>query len=525
VVADKPQTLSRQKRRSNITLHLRFFFTFQPEKGRYSILSLPPKNKDMPMPTTTPQPELDTIWFERYKNINYSIAQWYIALSRRLNACIIFDKYFDPTGKTSTIPFPMLRHAGNGKYNVDKFLQTLNHSPDDRVFQVHAMLQVYYRHNLISADVASRLRKKFSHSDEDYHSLRQKLHAILMVPENKNHGDPLPEEVNSKKHQLHKTEKPKTQAFLDDLFLTMSTIDDAVDELKKVYDDRVVLKRIKEIVTSGEILNISDEELRIIYTDAPYWQDDNTNKLYTSLAAPVSTFTVFNMLQARENEPDEHVHAVAQMLLEGEASFFSRQLKNEMLTECQPEDFNQNSRPVELKILPANSPGYLLHDQLQTFGWGKSEDNDSISSSVITRALCSVDLSRSTEDLIYCFSSWVRQQKALPASPVSRRVLTSDEIKKNITELKTTIKTLSNKTTRVIHRLDDYKYYNLLCYLDYTLLSLICGQHPKIPSRAKSNELYKLITDETQKEKYIRLVRDAMSKEHIEDLWWYAFRN
>lgn len=479
------------------------------------------------MPTTTPQYELDTIWFKRYEDINYSIAQWYIALSRRLRACTIFDSYFHPAGKTSAIPFPMLRHAGNGKYNVDKFFRTLKHSPDDRVFQVHALLQVYYQHNLITADVASRLRKKFSYSDEDYHSLRQKLHAILMVPENKNHGDSdsLSEEVNSKKYQLHKTEKPKTQAFLYDLLLTMGTINTVVDELKIEYSDRVALKRIKEIIASGDILNISDEGLRIIYTDAPYWQDDNTNKLYTSLAAPVSTFTVFNMVQARENEPDEHVQAVAQMLLEGEASFFSKQLKNEMLTECQPEDLNQNSRPVEQKILPANSPGYLLHDQLQTFGWGKSEDNDGISSSTITRALCSVDLSCSTEDLIYCFSSWVRQQKALPASPVSRRVLTSDEIKKNITELKTTIKTLSNKTTRVIHRLDNYKYHNLLCYLDYTLLSLIEGQQPKIPSRAKSNKLYKLITDKTQTEKYISLVRDAMSEESITDLWWYAFRN
>lgn len=483
------------------------------------------------MPTTTPQYELDTIWFKRYEDINYSIAQWYIALSRRLRACTIFDSYFHPTGKTSAIPFPMLRHAGNGKYNVDKFFRTLNHSPDDRVFQVHALLQVYYRHNLISADVASRLRKKFSYSDEDYHSLRQKLHAILVVPENKNRGDSdsLPEEVNSKKYQLHKTEKPKTQAFLDDLLLTIGTINTAVDELKIEYDDRVALKRIKEIIASGEILNIyneTDEELRIIYTDAPFGECGNTNETYTPVASPVSTFTVFDMIRARENEPDEHVQAVAQMLLEGEASFFSKQLKNEMLTECQPEDLNQNSRPVEQKILPANSPGYLLHDQLQTFGWGKSEDNDDVSSSTITRALCSVDLSWSTEDLIYCFSSWVRQQKALPASPVSRRVLTSDEIKKNITILEATTDILSKKADQVIQRLERYKYYHLLCYLDYTLLSLIEGRLPDIcPHTKKNNDLCIRITDKTQTEKYISLVRDAMSEEHIKDLWWYAFRN
>lgn len=477
-------------------------------------------------------------WFNRYDEINYSIAEWYIAILRRIEACKIFDHYFRPEGKGGTAKFPMLGHAGNGKYCQDEFLSTLGKQLDDRVYQVHVLLQPYYRHRIITGDVANELRNKFSHSNDSLDELKKTI-ATIAFKFSEASDETLTRGIYDLK--LHETEKPKTQKFIDDLVLTITNFDSIVDSLKKEHSNYAILIETTEQIKSGKILAIhsSDNDFldSIIFNTSP---TQHKNCEYSSkLHSPVADFTIFNIIQARRWEPEEHVDIVLKLFTSNGASDLAKQLSEEFVVEPVPDIFN-NGCPenlIEMPVLHATSPTNLLLDSLNTYGWDKK--NGENNAPELIRAVCSVDLMLSEEELVYNFYLWLKKyyqentkslynnerreendKKESENKKEQNRIEKKKTTKsKQIEELERKIRVLRKNNLSLNTTLVDFERRNLLCYLDFTIISLLNDYSTTIDDNIKrNNKVYKQISDPTQKDIYSKLIRKAMDKKFLQEL-------
>lgn len=469
-------------------------------------------------------------WFNRYAEINYSIAEWYIAISRRLEACKIFDHYFRPEGKGGTAKFPMLGHAGNGKYCQDEFLSTLGKKLDDRVYQAHVLLQPYYRHGIITGDVANELRDKFSHSNDNLDELKKTIATLAF------NFSGTSDKISTKGMydlKLHETEKPKTQKFIDDLVLTITNFDSIVDSLKKEHSNYAILIDTTEQIKSGKILAIhpgDNDFLDLIIFNTSPTQHKNCEPP-SKLHSPVADFTIFNIIQARRWEPEEHVDIVLKLFTDNGPLDLVKQLREKLIVEPTPDTFNNDcpDNLTERPVLHATLPTNLLLDNLKTYGWDKKKGDNSVPE--LIRAVCSVDLMLSEEELIYNFYLWLKkyyQESTKPPSKKNEDINTKDQNQldkkkttksKQIEELEKKIRVLRKNNLCLMTTLVDFEKRNLLCYLDFTIISLLNDHSTTIDDNIKrNNKVYKQISDPTQKDIYSKLIRKAMDKKFLQEL-------
>lgn len=465
---------------------------------------------------------LDDVWFERYQMLKYSLDDWYVAISRRFDVYNIFNEYFQQKDAEKRKSPSVLSHTGNKKFNWDDFIAKQDDMPDDQIIQTHILLQIYVEHGCITSEIAIQLREEINHTTDSFCSFMKKMAAMLVDISNKDSKSIIIQKINDIKYKIHESETIKTPAFLDKLLLTMNNLNAGTEEVKVRYFNKAKLADMKKQILSGSILDIDDLSRKIIYTDAPYGELYYEENNHSSFPGPIKTFTIFNMIQAREKESEEQVQAVIQMFSEGQSSFFTRHRRNEMITVTEPDEFN-SGHLIEKQILPFESKARELFEQLHFFGWGYSRNKNTSTPVEIYRSVCSVDINESDRNLIYSFMRWIKHQRG--NTPGLNKRLNAREARVLVSDLQNTLKNVLDFED-IAKTLIECECQNLLCYLDYTILTLMQGVKPALSKKARrSNSLCADITtlDKATKEKLKILLADTMNTAFLKRLWELAY--
>ena len=468
--------------------------------------------------------QLDDLWFKRYQKLEYSLADWYIAISKRLEIYKIFNEYFQQKDEKKRKSPLVLSHTGNKKFKWDDFITSQGNIPDDQILQIHVLLQVYLKHNGITTEIATQLRKDINQTPDTFRSFMNKMATMLVDMSSSDDSEAvIMNKINDIKYQLHENESIKTPAFMDDLLLTMNNLKICTDELKIQHFNKAKLAFMKEQIRSGSILDIDDTSRNIIYTNAPYGETYNEKNRHSSISRPVETFTIFNMIQARDKEPAEHVQAVIQMFSEGERSFFRNYMNEEIVTTTVPDEFNPGYF-IENRTQPSESKSTQLYEKLHIFGWGYSISESIIEPVKIHRAVCSVNIEESNENILYSFMRWLKHQEK--NNPVVNKKINAREARILITDIQSSVERLKLDFGRIAQKIFECENQNLLCYLDYTILTFMLETGPELSIKAQKNKiLYTYITnpDKVAKEKLKMLLSDIMNVAFLKKLWQLAY--
>ncbi|MDK9584655.1 hypothetical protein [Lelliottia wanjuensis] len=462
--------------------------------------------------------KLDSSWFNRYAKINYSVDEWYIAISRRARACRIFDNYFRIKG--SETPFPLLGYAGNSKYHKCELIRTLGKQPSDREYMAHILLQPYYQQGLITVDIANKLRYKYSRSDEDIRNLVRIITRAISKRENIDNNNT---ESAEKILELHEINNVNFDIISSDLTLKIFNPEPYIEELKLRCSDNYTLIDIEEKIKSGKILTILSSDdfypdiTDIINIKMPLSQREE--KSFINLTFPVSDFSIFNMFSRYTGDSDKLIQEVSKYLSEGSECLVKR-LREEFITD---DSLNDNASPTSLLI-----------EDLKTFGWNKTIDSNGALS--LSRAVCSIDLTIPEEEILYNFRLWLNQYtqpthtdtenntlRSKDDSDLKNKKLTEERIErktttrsKNIERLEMEIKKLNKKHTDIVNTILNFEKRYLLCFLDFTILSLL--NENLSYNDINNNHIHNQVIDKDQKKMYFNLVRKAMDKTFIKEL-------